>query len=103
MNSKQKRLRTPKLEDGELRIYWGREPRGYPEIMFAWQGDRAMKRDTNLLHYVMCSKKPKINLGKIDWSVMEPSLFEELDARGYDLTTLKFSVKKKNESKEKNE
>ena len=37
-----KRLRTPKLADGELRIYWGREPHGYPEIMFAWQGDRSM-------------------------------------------------------------
>ena len=91
-----KRLRRPKLQDGELRMYWGCDPHDRtPDIMLAWQGDRSMKCDTNLLHYVMCSKKPKINLGKIDWSTMEPSLIEELDARGYDLTTLKFSIKKK--------
>ena len=91
-----KRLRTPKLQDGELRMYWGREPHDRtPDIMLAWQGDSLMKRDTALLHYVMCSKKPTINLGKVDWSAMQPSLIEELDARGYDLTTLKFSIKKK--------
>jgi len=90
-----KRLRTPKLEDGEIMMYWGKEPRGYPDIMLAWQGDGLMKRDTNLLHYVMCTKKPKLTLGTLDWSVMEPSLIEELDARGYDLTTIKFSIKKK--------
>jgi hypothetical protein len=30
---------------------------------------------------------------------MKPSLFEELEARGYDLTTLKFSIMKKQTSK----
>ena len=90
-----KRLRTPKLQDGELRIYWGREPHDRtPDIMFAWQGDRSMKRDTNLLHYMMCSKHPDPNAKPL-FSVMRPSLMEELDARGYDLTTLKFSIKKK--------
>ena len=67
-----KRLRAPKLKEGELRIYWGRESHDRtPDVMLAWQGDSAMKRDTNLLHYVMCSKKPKISLGKLtgqQWS-----------------------------------
>ena len=94
-----KRLRKPKLEDGELRIYWGREPRGYPEIMLAYQGDGTMKRDTNLLHYVMCSKHPDPHTQPL-FSKMNPSLLEELDARGYDLTTLKFSIKKKAFNKE---
>ena len=90
-----KRLRTPKLQDGELRMYWGRECRGsVPEIMFAWQGDRGMKHDANLLHYMMCSKRPDLTATPL-FSVMQPSLIEELDARGYDLTTLKFSIKKK--------
>jgi hypothetical protein len=89
-----KRLRTPKLKDGELQIYWGREPRGIPELMFAWQGDRAMKRDTHLLHYVMASRHPDPHVSPL-FSKMRPSLFEELDARGYDLTTLKFSIMKK--------
>jgi hypothetical protein len=89
-----KRLRTPKLADGELRIYWGREPRGIPEIMFAWQGDRSMKYDSKLLHYMMASKHPDPNVTPI-FSKMRPSLFEELEARGYDMTTLKFSIMKK--------
>lgn len=91
-----KRLRKPKLEDGELKMYWGREPNDRPDIMLAWQGDRSMKRDTNLLHYFMCSKHPDPDAQPI-FSKMNLSLIEELDARGYDLTTLKFSIKKKKE------
>lgn len=90
-----KRLRTPKLKDGELRVYWGREPHDQtPEVMFAWQGDRMMKRDTNLLHHHFASKQPD-PFAKPTFSKMNPSLIEELQQRGYDLTTLKFSIMKK--------
>lgn len=89
-----KRLRKPKLTDGELRIYWGHEPGDIPDIMFAWQGDRSMKRDAGLLHYIMANKRPD-PFAKPIFSKMDPSLFEELEARGYDLTTLKFSIMKK--------
>lgn len=54
-----------------------------------------MRADTALLHMIICSKRPKIAFGKLDWNVMEPSLIEELQARGYDITTLKFSIVKK--------
>lgn len=91
-----KRLRKPKLKNGELRMYWGREDHDTtPDVILAWQGDRLMKRDTALLHYMMCSKRPKIEMGRINWNVMEPSLVEELELRGYDITTLKFSIMKK--------
>lgn len=91
-----KRLRKPKLKDGELRMYWGRPDRwDRPNIVLAWQGNSMMKRDTALLHYMMCSKRPKIESGRVNWGVMEPSLAEELEARGYDITTLKFSIMKK--------
>lgn len=91
-----KRLRKPKLKDGELRMYWGRpDPHDNPDVVLAWQGDRRMKADTALLHMIICSQRPKIRLGQLDWSAMEPSLIEELTARGYDITTLKFSIMKK--------
>jgi hypothetical protein len=91
-----KRLRKPKLKDGELQMYWGRpDPHDSPDVVLAWQGDRRMKADTALLHMIICSKRPKIAFGKLDWNVMEPSLIEELQARGYDITTLKFSIIKK--------
>lgn len=90
-----KRLRQPKLKDGELRMYWGKADKyDSPDIVLAWQGDRMMKRDTALLHLHMCSRQPNPHKMPL-FSVMEPSLIEELDARGYDLTTLKFSIMKK--------
>ncbi len=75
-------------------MYWGKEPHDSPDIILAWQGDRAMKADTNLLHYYMCSKRPDVH-SKQPFANMQPSLLEELGARGYDLTTLKFSIMKK--------
>ena len=89
-----KRLRKPKLKDGELRMYWGREPHDSPDVMLAWQGDRMMKRDTKMLHSFMCSQHPD-PFAKPIFSKMNPSMIEELVARGYDLTTLKFSIMKK--------
>lgn len=89
-----KRLRKPKLKDGELRVYWGKVPHENPDVVFAWQGDRMMKRDTNLLCSVFCSKQPDPFVQPI-FSRMMPSLIEELTARGYDLTTLRFSISKK--------
>lgn len=90
-----KRLRAPKLKDGELRVYWGKPSRhDNPDVVLAWQGDASMKRDTNLLHYHLCSKHPDPFVQPI-FSEMLPSLIEELQARGYDITTLKFSIQKK--------
>ena len=89
-----KRLRKPKMKDGQLMMYWGREPHDAPDIMLAWQGDRMMKRDINMLHCFMCSKHPD-PFAKPLFSKMQPSMIEELEARGYDLTKLKFSIMKK--------
>jgi len=89
-----KRFRKPKLKDGELRVYWGKVPHENPDIVLAWQGNPLMKRDTNMLHSFLCSKNPD-PFAKPLFSVMNPSMIEELEARGYDLTTLKFSIMKK--------
>ncbi len=89
-----KRFRRPKLKDGELRIYWGKLPHESPDVVLSWQGDRSMKRDSALLHYYICSKHPDL-FAKPLFSVMKPSLIEELESRGYDITTLKFSIQKK--------
>lgn len=90
-----KRLRKPKLKDGELMMYWGREAPGErPDIIFAWQGDSEMRRDTAFLHYALATQKPDLHTTPL-FSKMNPSFLEELEARGYDLTTLRFSIKKK--------
>lgn len=89
-----KRLRKPKLKDGELRIYWGKLPHENPDVVLAWQGDPSMRRDTALLHMAICSQHPNPHKLPI-FSEMNPSLIEELIARGYDITTLRFSIMKK--------
>jgi hypothetical protein len=59
------------------------------DVLYQW-GDDAVKSDGSLLHY---------HFGVREWDYVEkksrPSLLEELHARGYDLTTLKFSIKKR--------
>ncbi len=85
MIAKTKRFRTPKLKDGELRVYWGKLPHDSPDVVFSWQGDRSMKRDTALLCYLFSKREP--GTGR--------SLMEEMEARGYDITTLRFSIMKK--------
>ena len=91
---KAKRFRTPKLNDGELRMYWGKLPHDAPDIIIAWQGDSSMKRDSRMLYYLLCSDRPD-PFAKPIFSKMEPSLIKELEARGYDITTLRLSVMKK--------
>ena len=89
-----KRYRTPKLKNGELRVYWGKLPHDSPDVIYSWQGDRSMKRDTALLCHHFGSKTPD-PFEKPIFSKMNPSLIEELEARGYDITTLRFSIMKK--------
>lgn len=89
-----KRFRRPTLKDGELRVYYGKLPHDNPDVIYAWQGDSSMKRDNALLFYHFGSKHPDPHVQPI-FSKMNPSLLEELEARGYDITTLKFSIMKK--------
>jgi hypothetical protein len=59
------------------------------DVLYEW-GDGCSKADGGLLHY---------HLGVGHWNLSEkrvdPSLLAQLHARGYDLTTLKFSIRKR--------
>jgi len=92
--NKPKRLRRPTLKNGELRVYWGRVDGDYPDIVYEWKGDRSMKRDSALLNWHMGCKHPHPTKSPFG-QVMEPSMLEELERRGYDLTTLQFRIMKK--------
>jgi len=84
-----KRWRKPRAKAGELKVQYGKLEHDLPDICYAW-GEGTSISDTHLLHYVFSGKlfKP----GSFD---TDDSLYEELEARGYDLTTLKFSIQKK--------
>lgn len=82
-----KRWRIPKAKSGELKIAYGIPDRGEnPCPVFCYGGGGVTKRDVNML------------IGFFGYATMPGStltLMQELEARGYDITTLKFSIQKK--------
>ena len=88
-----RRWRAPTAKPGELVMRWGKVDGDRPEMCYAW-GEGASKRDMHLLHMVIASQRPDPFADR-PFSKMLPSLLEDLEARGYDLTTLRFSVSKK--------
>jgi len=80
-----KRYRTPKAKDGELLVKYGQEY-GDRDLFYCYpENECGMKRDSRIL--MMAFEREKILGGK--------TLRQELEARGYDITTLKFSIKKR--------
>lgn len=90
-----KRWRVPKAKPGELKAQWGKLPHDSPQLCYVW-GEGVAKADSHLLHCTLTVDWPIRNWkekgGPIEY---EPSFVKELEARGYDLTTLKFSIQKK--------
>ena len=86
-----KRFRAPKAKPGELKAQWGKLAHDTADICYAW-GECVSKADAHLLHNALSSE----HLRHLDnkWT---PSLLKELESRGYDLTTLKFSIQKKSD------
>ena len=81
----------PRSKDGELKCQWGKLVDCAPDIVIC-RGEGVPKTDGHLLHHVISSK---------DYSpfnkTWHPSFIEELELRGYDIKTLKISVRKKTE------
>ena len=90
-----KRWRAPRAKPGELKVQWGKLPQDSPDMIFCHGGGGANKRDSALLHWVLAGQRPNIRGG------FDDSLFDELEKRGYDLTTLKFSIQKKENNEQR--
>lgn len=95
-----KRWREPKAKVGELLARWGKVPHEKPGICYAANGGGVQSGDMHLLHDALCGPRTRLNLdgpihSKLDMVVYDPSFTEELERRGYDLTTLRFSIQKK--------
>ena len=74
-------MRKPK--PGVLRVCWDRPERGEPPDIVYDFGDGCSRRDARLLHAAFSAK---VIDGK--------DLYRELQERGYDLTTLRFTISK---------
>lgn len=86
-----KRLRPPVTKPGQLRAYWGRsEPGAKPTVIYTWGAGGACKADGRILMTAL--EEAKVFGGK--------SLVQELEARGYDLSTLRFTIEMKKDGGE---
>jgi len=92
-----KRWRTPVAKRGQLKAAFGREDRhSKPELLYAWGGGGAQSPDARVLAAAFEDKRhgygfPSMRLEE------RPSLIEELEARGYDITTLRFTIQQKDQ------
>lgn len=82
--SERKRWRTPTAKPGELKAQYGRVD-GSLDIAYCWGGGGAQSPDGRILSNAL--EGAHIHGGK--------TLCEELIARGYDITTLRFSIQQK--------
>ena len=79
------------MSDTELKVKWSKKEK---DILFEYP----RRCDGALLHYYMGSDTPVYDPCLDKKYELRKSLFKELEERGYDLTTLKFSIKLKKES-----
>lgn len=86
---------VPRARPGQIKLQWANTAEDGRD-MYCFRGPGVPKADANLLLW-MAHKKHHSPLDR-DW---HPSLVEELEARGYDITTLKITVEKKQEDQEK--
>ena len=90
-----KRVRVPDPKADTLIATWGRsDSYAAPSIVYVYP-DRDGKCDSRVLCDAFESKQYSPNPEKFGSFKLTPSLAEELDARGWDLTTLRFSIKRK--------
>src|SRR3546814_15775969 len=65
-----------------------------PDLCAAWGGSGADKSDARMMMHALTEKRMGYAFPSMEVE-QRPSLTEELEARGYDITTLRFSVEKK--------
>lgn len=84
---KKKRVSTPHAQPGQLLVQWGLgEPGNGPDLQFCF-GEDTGRRDNAVI----------LSAFGITLNSLGKTLKQELEERGYDLTTLKFSISKKAE------
>lgn len=93
-----KRVRTPKAKPGQLVVAWGRVDRhSAPCIVYAYP-DRDGKCDSRVLCEALEGDRYRPSLTLPGYTVGK-SLLQELDERGYDLTTLRLTISRRAEER----
>lgn len=90
-----RRYRTPTAKPGEIKIVYGKADRhSRPDLCVAWGEGTDMKCTGRLIMNAIDQKTlhPKFPGPGHEY---RPSLVEELEARGFDITTLRITIQKK--------
>lgn len=90
-----RRYRTPTAKPGEIKIVYGKASRhDNPDICVAWGAGTDMKCTGRLIMNAITEKplRHKFPGGGTEYTT---SLVDELEARGFDITTLRISIQKK--------
>jgi hypothetical protein len=92
--------RVPKAKPGQLIVTWAHRKCDGPDLYFINGGSGATQWDRALANYAFCAPRIRFVYGEEAAKIgsdtdFEPSFVEELEKRGYDLTTLRFSIQKK--------
>lgn len=90
-----RRYRTPTAKPGEIKIVYGKADRySSPDLCVAWGDGVDMKCTARLIMNAIDQKvmRPTFSERGYDFG---PSLIEELEARGFDITTLRISIQRK--------
>lgn len=87
-----KRWRIPKQKPNTLEAKWAKPDKwSNPDLTYVW-GAGCASADAHLLHNVLTGERYPHPL---NGTKPDASLTAELEKRGYDLTTLRFSIQKK--------
>ena len=96
MTDKTRRFRITPAKPGQLKVQWGKSDGFGMALLYLWGGYGASKSDVRMLSDAI--ERPQIERdysqgGMLRPAIKEvPSLAQELEARGYDLSTLKITV-----------
>lgn len=86
---------APRPRPGQLKVQFGKLADDGPDIIYA-RGEGIPSADGRLLHHFLSAPRAYFDLQARPFGIAyEPSLIEELEARGYDIKTLKISIEKK--------
>lgn len=86
------RFRRPKAKEGQI-IFQRHKVDGEIDMCVIC-GDNVPRCDRALVMTFFSSERQRFELGKMR-PTFDPSFLDELESRGYDLDTLKFSIERK--------
>lgn len=89
------RYRTPTAKPGEIKIVYGKADRySAPDLCVAWGAGADMKCTGRLIMNAIDQKTMHPRFPGPGYEY-RPSLVEELEARGFDITTLRITIQRK--------